>query len=112
MGNGEGAHAEAPAAAATTTRVPEHLTMTMEELLATDNIASTHRLVEKQRKSTNAVFDLMNGEGQRKSTTDATTPQRASAFRMMELADQMAFELEVKEADLGRIDNYRKVDAA
>merc|ERR1712146_440456 len=75
--NGESAHAEAPAA--TTTRVPKHLTMTMEELLATDNILSTHRLVERQRESTNAIFDLMNGEGGQ-SPTEATMPPRASVF--------------------------------
>lgn len=72
----------------TPARVPQHLTMTLEDLLATDNIASTHRLVEHQRESVNAIFDRMNAT--QVDSIETPSPRRVPQYLTMTLEELLA----------------------
>lgn len=72
----------------TPARVPQHLTMTLEDLLATDDVASTHRLVERQPESVNAIFDQMNGT--QVDSSETPSPRRVPQYLTMTLEELLA----------------------
>merc|ERR1719502_1249425 len=71
-------------------RVPQHLSMTLEELVATDNVASTHRLVEHPRESVNAIFDRMNAT--QVDSIERPSPRRVPQQLSMTLEELVATE--------------------